>query len=74
MDKVRPLRKLLRELKDSGKLDRNNYRKLYSAVKGGAFRNKKHLLYYLKERELLKKVKREKPKETKEKKTKKVKK
>jgi large subunit ribosomal protein L19e len=54
IEKVRPLRKLLRELRDSGRLDRKNYRKLYSSVKGGSFRNKKHLLYYLKERELLK--------------------
>jgi len=60
IDKVRPLRKLLRGLRDSGRLDRNNYRKLYSAVKGGSFRNKKHLYYYMKEHELLKSVKREK--------------
>lgn len=72
VEKVRPLRKLLRDLRDSGKLERNNYRKLYSAVKGGSFRNKKHLLYYMKEHELLKKVKRErKPEKPVEKKTKK---
>ncbi len=69
IEKVRPLRKLLRELRDSGKLERNNYRRLYLAVKGGSFRNKKHLLYHLKEHELLKKVKKEKA--TKEKKVKK---
>ena len=60
-EKVRPLRKLLRELRDSGKLARNDYRKLYMMVKGGAFRSKKHLLYHLKDKELLKKgVKHEK--------------
>jgi len=57
MEKVRPLRKLLRELRDSGRLEKNEYRKLYLSVKGGLFRNKKHLLYYLKEHELLKEVK-----------------
>jgi large subunit ribosomal protein L19e len=58
IEKVRPLRKLLRELRDSGRLDRNNYRKLYLAVKGGSFRSKKHLLYHLKEHELMKRGKR----------------
>jgi len=55
IERVRPLRKFLRELRDSGRLDRNNYRKLYSSVKGGSFRSKKHLLYHLKEHELMKK-------------------
>lgn len=57
VEKVRPLRKLLRELRDSGKIKRNDYRKLYSMVKGGAFRSKKHLLYHLKEKELIKRKK-----------------
>ncbi len=57
MEKVRPLRKLLMELRDSGKIERNDYRKLYSMVKGGAFRSKKHLLYHLKEKELIKRKK-----------------
>ncbi|UCC91706.1 MAG: 50S ribosomal protein L19e [Candidatus Aenigmatarchaeota archaeon] len=56
-ERVRPLRKLLRELRDSGKIKKNDYRKLYSMVKGGAFRSKKHLLYHLKEKELIKKKK-----------------
>ena len=55
IEKVRPLRKLLAELRDSGKLKRNDYRKLYLMVKGGAFRNKKHLLNYLRDKEFLKK-------------------
>ena len=57
VERVRPLRKMLRELKETGKLSRNDYRKLYSLVKGGSFRSKKHLLYYMKEHELLKEVK-----------------
>ncbi len=54
MDRVRPLRRLLRELRDSGKISDSDYRKLYYMVKGGAFRNKNHMLYYLKGKELLK--------------------
>ena len=56
IEKVRPLRKMLKELRDSGKVEKNDYRKLYLMVKGGAFRSKKHLLYYLKDKELIKKV------------------
>jgi large subunit ribosomal protein L19e len=54
MDKVRPLRRMLRELRDGGELEKRDYRKMYLMVKGGAFRNKKHLMYYLKDKELLK--------------------
>lgn len=56
-ERVRPLRKMLMEMRDSGTLARNDYRKLYSMVKGGAFRSKKHLLYHLKDKELIKKKK-----------------
>ncbi|MCK5022684.1 MAG: 50S ribosomal protein L19e [Candidatus Aenigmarchaeota archaeon] len=55
IEKVRPLRKMLRELRDSGKIERSDYRKLYSMVHGGAFRSKKHLLLHLKEKEIIKK-------------------
>jgi len=68
IEKVRPLRKLLRELRDSGRLEKSEYRRLYLSVKGGLFRNKKHLLYYLKEHELLKEVRRERKVEKTEKK------
>ncbi len=54
MKKVRALRNLLRNLRDSGKIKRNDYRKIYLKVKGGAFRSKKHLLYYMKEHEMIK--------------------
>ena len=57
---VRPLRKLLKELRDTNRINRDEYRELYLKIKGGYFRNKKHLLLYLKEKELLKKF--EKPK------------
>jgi large subunit ribosomal protein L19e len=52
---IRSLRKLLRELRDSGQIEKTVYRKLYLRIKAGAFRNKKHLLFYLKDHELLKK-------------------
>jgi len=54
IDRTRPLTRLLKELRDSGKIERSEYRKLYYMVKGGAFRNKKHLLYHLKSKELIK--------------------
>lgn len=63
IESVRPLRRLLRELKESGSIDNRVYRKIYLMIKGGAFRNKKHLLYYLSEHEMLK----SKPKKTVEK-------
>jgi large subunit ribosomal protein L19e len=54
MEKVRPLRRLLSELRESGRIERSDYGMLYRRVKGGFFRNKKHLLYYLKEHDMLK--------------------
>jgi len=73
IESVRPLRKLLRELRDSGKIDKRVYRKIYLMIKGGSFRNKKHLLYYLKDHELMK-VKEEEKKEKRGKKKTKTKK
>ncbi len=52
--RVRALRKTLRELRDSKRIEVRDYRSLYMRVKGNAFRNKKHLLGYLKEQEILK--------------------
>jgi large subunit ribosomal protein L19e len=53
---ARPLRRFLRKLRDSGQIDKKDYRKLYMRIKGGMFRNKKHLMFYLKEHELLKPI------------------
>jgi large subunit ribosomal protein L19e len=52
---VRPLRRMLKELKDSKKLDNQTYRKLYMLVKGGMFRSRSHLKVYLEQHGLLKK-------------------
>lgn len=51
---VRALRVLIKDLRDTGRLERSNYRLIYRRVKGGMFRNRKHIMLYLKEHELLK--------------------
>jgi large subunit ribosomal protein L19e len=53
MKKVRALRKKLREIKPT--METGSYRRLYNMVKGGYFRNKSHLMLYVKEKELVKK-------------------
>jgi len=45
--KVRGVRKRLRELKKEGKLNDHNYAKLYLMIKGNYFRGKKHLEEYI---------------------------
>jgi large subunit ribosomal protein L19e len=52
---IRPLRKMLKELRDSGQIDRKTYRKLYLMAKGGMFRSRAHLKTYLEQHGLLKK-------------------
>ncbi len=63
--KVRAIRRFLRKLRDSGQITKSVYRRQLLMVKGGTFRNKKHLLYYLKEHELLKKPEKPRPKKEK---------
>jgi large subunit ribosomal protein L19e len=53
IEKVRALRSLAMNLRDTGKIHRSDYRRIYLMIKGGQFRNKKHLLFYLKDKELL---------------------
>jgi len=52
---VRPLRAMLKELKDSSQIDKQTYGMLYSLVKGGMFRSRSHLKIYLEQHDLLKK-------------------
>ena len=47
--------KLLSELREAGQITTEDYRSLYKRVKGGFFRNKTHLMYFIKERDMLKK-------------------
>ncbi|MGC8546654.1 MAG: 50S ribosomal protein L19e [Thermoplasmata archaeon] len=51
---VRSMRKAIREMRDSGKLSKKDYRKLYSQIKGGVFHNKSALITHLKDSGLLK--------------------
>ncbi len=52
---VRPLRRMLKELKTAGEINNRTYRKLYMQVKGGTFRSRAHLRIYMEQHGLLKK-------------------
>jgi large subunit ribosomal protein L19e len=54
MMKIRPMRKELRKLRDSGKITPKVYRELYLKAKGNAFRNTAHLRTFISERRLSK--------------------
>lgn len=56
IEKIRPLRRLLSEMRESGQISREDYGTLYRRAKGGFFRNRNHMLYYMKENDILKKV------------------
>lgn len=47
MERIRAQRKLLRELRDKGKITRRVYRELYRKASGGFFHSKAHLLLYI---------------------------
>ncbi len=67
---IRPIRKMLAELRDSKKIDSATHRKLYGMAKGGMFKSKAHLNMYLKEKKLIiEEPKAEKPKKAPPKKT-----
>ncbi len=50
---IRPIRKRLKELRDSNKIEPSVYRKTYLMAKGGAFKSKSYLEGYLKEHKML---------------------
>ena len=52
---VRPLRRMLKELRATGQIEKQTYRKIYLLVKGGMFRSRSHLKIYLEQHDLLKK-------------------
>ncbi len=52
---IRPIRRMLKELKETGQIDNRTYRKLYLLAKGGTFRSRSHLKIYLEQHGLLKK-------------------
>jgi len=43
MEKIRAIRKRLKEMRDEGTVTQEEYQKLYDMAKGGFFRDKKHL-------------------------------
>jgi large subunit ribosomal protein L19e len=52
---VRPLRRMLKELRATEQIDKKTYRRIYLLVKGGMFRSRSHLKIYLEQHDLLKK-------------------
>lgn len=57
INKIRLQRSILKKLRDKKTLDPRTYRELYMKAKGGFFRNRKHLLLYLKQQGYLKEAK-----------------
>ena len=51
---IRPLRELLRELRDSGRIDVRTYRVYYRQAKGGMFKGRSHLEQHLRAAGLVK--------------------
>ncbi|MFP4116633.1 MAG: 50S ribosomal protein L19e [Candidatus Aenigmatarchaeota archaeon] len=54
ISRIRAQRKLLKELRDNGKIDRSTYRSLYKKSKGGRFDSKKQLKNFIKKEGMLK--------------------
>ncbi len=50
---IRPQRAMISELKKSGSIGNETYKKLYSLSKGGVFRSRKHLELYMKEHNMI---------------------
>ena len=51
---IRPIRATLRDLRDSGMIDRHTYRKYYRLANGGTFKSRNHLLMHLKSEGVIK--------------------
>ena len=54
MQAIRPIRRKLKELRDTGKIDPSTYRIYYLKAKGGVFKNKSHLVSHMKSEDILK--------------------
>lgn len=57
MIKIRAMRALLKGFKDEGRMDNKTYRDLYLKCKGNFFRNKRHVMLYIEQNNLLTEVK-----------------
>lgn len=55
MATIRPLRKMLKELRAQGQIDHAGYRRLYMLAKGGQFRSRSHMHLYMEQQGILKK-------------------
>ncbi|MEK6937486.1 MAG: 50S ribosomal protein L19e [Nanoarchaeota archaeon] len=55
VNRVRIQREFLQELRDKELVSRENYQTIYLKIKGGFFRNKRHVKLYLNEYNLIKK-------------------
>lgn len=55
MQRIRPLRRELKKMRDTRYIEKSVYRRLYRMAKGGAFRSVAHLKTYVEERELTRK-------------------
>jgi large subunit ribosomal protein L19e len=53
--RVRPMRRMLKEMKEKQQIDNPTFKKLYGLVKGGMFRSRSHLRLYIEQNNLLKK-------------------
>ncbi len=53
MIKIRGLRNLLKSIREQGSLDKKTFRELYQKSKGNFFRNKRHILLYIEQNNLL---------------------
>lgn len=54
ISRIRPLRRRLVELRETDKINAAMYRKLYLLAKGNFFRDKGHLMTYLRDNEIIK--------------------
>ena len=55
MQRIRPLRRELKKMRDTRYIEKNIYRSLYRMAKGGAFRSVSHLTTYMEEHDLTRK-------------------
>lgn len=54
MQAIRPMRRKLKELRDTGKIDTRTYRSYYMKAKGGQFKNRPHMESHMRAEGILK--------------------
>ncbi len=59
INKIRLLRKTLRTMRDKEQLGMKNYKMLYAKAKGGFFRNRAHMIFYIKQNNLFRGAKKQ---------------